>query len=336
MTQPEEALSPVSVLGAGSWGTALAMVLARHGRPVKLVARTAEKAHEMQQSRQNRHYLPDLLFPDSLQVSADQQSAVDQSAAVVVALPCSAAVQAIADLQLNKQPVIAACKGLDPLTLERVDDWLIRLVGEQQAAILSGPSFALDVAQGKPTALTMAASNLELATHAASFFDDSSFRIYTSTDMTGVALGGALKNVIAIAAGIAEGLQLGHNANAALVTRGIVEVSRLSVASGGRQETLNGLSGLGDLVLTCTGDLSRNRKFGIALAQGMSVDQARAHVDQVVEGERSTRAVCKLAEELDIDMPISNCVNDVLNGNISPQMAVQQLLSRPERHESTI
>lgn len=328
-------LTPICVLGAGSWGTALAMVLARHGRPVTLIARTPEKAEAMQQQRQNNTYLPNIRFPDSLTVRADIQQVIDDSAAVVLALPCNAAAKVLATLKLkNNQPWIAACKGLNPDTLERVDDWLLRLVGSKRAVLLSGPSFALDVAQGLPTALTMAAKQLELAQHAASFFDDSSFRIYTSTDMTGVAMGGALKNVIAIAAGITEGLGLGHNASAALVTRGIAEISRLAVASGGKQETLNGLSGLGDLVLTCTGSLSRNRKMGMALAQGMDVDSARSYVGQVVEGERSTLAACKMAEKLNIDMPIARSVNAVLQGSISPKNAVQQLLARPERSES--
>ncbi|OIO67180.1 MAG: glycerol-3-phosphate dehydrogenase [Zetaproteobacteria bacterium CG_4_9_14_3_um_filter_49_83] len=325
---------PVCVWGAGSWGTALAMVLSRHGRPVQLIARTDEKAARMQQARQNADYLPGIRFPDSLQVTADTAAAIALSAAIVVALPCSAAARELSQLDTGNAPVITACKGLDPNTLERVDDWLIRIVGADRAVLLSGPSFALDVAQGKPTALTMAAADASLARRAASFFDDSSFRIYTSIDVTGVALGGALKNVIAIAAGIAEGLDLGHNASAALVTRGIVEISRLAVACGGKQETLNGLSGLGDLVLTCTGNLSRNRKLGMALAQGMSLDEARAFVGQVVEGERSTAAACLLAQQRGIEMPIANSVLAVLQGQMSPVMAVQSLLSRPERHES--
>ncbi|MFQ5519596.1 MAG: NAD(P)H-dependent glycerol-3-phosphate dehydrogenase, partial [Mariprofundus sp.] len=184
-----------------------------------------------------------------------------------------------------------------------------------------------------PTAITMAAANSELAHRCAALFDDPGFRIYTSTDLAGVALGGALKNVIAIAAGIAAGLNLGHSAMAALVTRGIAEISRLAVACGGRQKTLSGLSGLGDLVLTCTGELSRNRQMGIALASGMNIHDARAHVGQVVEGEKTAFAACKLAKQHGIEMPISETVRAVLMEQIKPAEAVAQLLSRPEKDE---
>ncbi|MDX8396000.1 MAG: NAD(P)H-dependent glycerol-3-phosphate dehydrogenase, partial [Mariprofundaceae bacterium] len=196
-----------------------------------------------------------------------------------------------------------------------------------------GPSFAKEVAQGQPTAITMAATHIKLAEQAAELFNDSNFRVYTSTDLAGVALGGSLKNIIAIASGIAGGLNLGHNATAALITRGIVEISRLAIACGANQETLNGLSGLGDLILTCTGALSRNRKMGIALAQGMDTKTAREHVGQVVEGERTALAACKLAEKLGIDMPITKTVNAVLQGQISPKDAVHSLMTRPEKVE---
>ena len=329
--------APVYVLGAGSWGTALAMVLSKHGRPVILGARSQEIAQTMQQQRENKHYLPGITFPDSLTVRVFEQNQYEQSlqqaAAIVLALPCSAISPILPDLGALDKPIIAACKGLDPDTLERVDELLLKHIGRKHSAILSGPSFAAEVAQGMPTAITMAASSETLALYAASFFDDSNFRIYTSTDMTGVAMGGALKNIIAIAAGVVDGLGLGHNTSAALITRGIYEISRLAVACGGKTETLNGLSGLGDLVLTCTGDLSRNRKMGIALASGMDVHAARQHVGQVVEGERSALAACRLATKMNIDMPITTTVQSLLSGDISPQAAVQSLLARPEKHE---
>jgi len=324
----------VCVLGAGSWGTALAMVLARQGRPVTLIARTAQAAECMQNMRENKKYLPDIRFPDSLNICYHEQQALQQASAVVLALPCSATIERLPSLAGLNKPVITACKGLNPKNLERMDETLLHYIGSEHAALLSGPSFAAEVAQGMPTAITMAASSETLARHAASFFDDPSFRIYTSTDMTGVAMGGALKNIIAIAAGVAEGLNLGHNTAAALITRGICEISRLAVACGGKPETLNGLSGLGDLVLTCTGSLSRNRKMGMALASGMDVDAARIHVGQVVEGERSALAACRLAESMHIDMPISQSVQALLSGQISPKEAVQTLLSRPEKNES--
>ncbi|MDQ6954037.1 MAG: NAD(P)H-dependent glycerol-3-phosphate dehydrogenase [Mariprofundaceae bacterium] len=323
----------VCVFGAGSWGTALAMVLARQGRPVTLLARTPQIAEEMQQRRENTKYLPAIRFPNSLIVQHNIPAALEQAGAVVLALPCSATIDLLPSLTGVNKPVIAACKGLNPKNLERMDETLLHHIGAEYAALLSGPSFAAEVAQGMPTAITMAASSEKLARHAASFFEDPSFRIYTSSDMTGVAMGGALKNIIAIAAGVAEGLNLGHNTAAALITRGIYEISRLAVACGGKPETLSGLSGLGDLVLTCTGSLSRNRKMGMALASGMDVNAARMHVGQVVEGERSALAACRLAKNMGIDMPITQGVQALLSGKVSPQQVVQTLLARPEKNE---
>ncbi|MCF7821318.1 MAG: NAD(P)-dependent glycerol-3-phosphate dehydrogenase [Mariprofundaceae bacterium] len=327
--------APVAVLGAGSWGTALAMVLSRRGREVRLFERTDLLAREMQQKRQNSHFLPGITFPESLSVTADYDKALDGTVATILAVPCSAADSVLGNISGSSTPVIAACKGLDPDSLERVDELLIRHVGIDRAALLSGPSFARDSAEGLPTAITMAAADLVFARQCAGLFDDHAFRIYTSTDLAGVALGGALKNVIAIAAGISSGLNLGHSAIAALITRGIAEISRLAVACGGRPETMSGLSGLGDLVLTCTGELSRNRKMGIALAQGMRVDEARSHVGQVVEGEKTTIAACKLAEKHGIEMPISEIVRSVLEEKIRPDQAVSRLLNRPEKSEYT-
>lgn len=325
--------APVCVIGAGSWGTALAMVLSRRGREVHLLTRTEDEAKQMSDKRENSHFLPGIPFPESLSVTADYDQALAGTAATILAVPCSAADSVLSRLTTIDTPVIAACKGLNPDSLERIDEVLIRHVGVERTALLSGPSFARDSAEGLPTAITMAASDIERARECAALFNDPAFRIYTSTDMTGVALGGALKNVIAIAAGIAAGLNLGHSAMAALVTRGIAEISRLAVACGGRPETLSGLSGLGDLVLTCTGDLSRNRSMGIALAKGMSVDEARTQIGQVVEGEKTAIAACKLAQQHGIEMPISETVRAVLLGQIKADDAVVQLLSRPEKHE---
>ena len=325
---------PVAVIGAGSWGSALAMVLARGGRHVRLYARSDEKAMQMQAARENTTYLPGICFPETLQVSADLDWVLKDAEAVVMALPCSASESMLPRLATAEVPVIAACKGINPHTLERVDELFLRHLGEQRACLLSGPSFAREVACGQPTAITLAAKDAGLAAQAAALFDDSSFRIYTSHDMAGVALGGALKNVIAIAAGIAEGLHLGHNAAAALITRGIVEMTRLAMRFGGQQETLSGLSGLGDLVLTCTGELSRNRQFGMAMAQGASADEATARVGQVVEGRRTTAAAWQMARDVGVEMPITGAVYAVLHEQLSPQEAVSSLLSRPAGQES--
>jgi len=324
---------PVCVIGSGSWGTALAMVLARHGRPVRLLARDTNTAKAMQQARCNAVYLPDIDFPDSLTVGAFSEAALRDSGAVVVATPSSAAESVLPLTAACAGPVIAAFKGLNPETFERTDSLLLRHVGRQRAALLSGPSFAVEVARGLPTAITMAAGDIDLAAQAAAFFDDTSFRIYSSDDMIGVALGGALKNVIAIASGIAAGLKLGHNAEAALVTRGLAELMRLAEACGARRETLMGLSGLGDLVLTCTGDLSRNRRLGMALAEGLSVDRAKARIGQVAEGVRTARAVHLLAAEQGVDAPLMDTVYRVVTGQLDAAAAVNSLMARPERSE---
>ncbi len=327
----------VTVWGAGSWGTALAMVLAKHGRPVSLIARNQGTADKLNAAHENSRYLQGMTFPNSLkaigQEHPDLPNILDQSFATVLALPCAAAETALIRLRDFKHPVIAANKGINPETLERVDELLIRFVGKSRTLLLSGPSFAAEVATGKPTAITLAAGTLELAREVSTLFDDGNFRVYTSTDLVGVALGGALKNVIAIAAGMAEGMHLGHNALAALVTRGIAEISRLTVACGGQPETMAGLSGLGDLLLTCTGSLSRNRKMGTALASGLSVEKAREYVGQVVEGEKTATAAIKLAKTYQVEMPITYMVYAVLQGDTTPKHALKALMERPQRDE---
>jgi glycerol-3-phosphate dehydrogenase (NAD(P)+) len=248
-------------------------------------------------------------------------------------LPCIAADAFLPPLADGQYPVIAACKGLHPETLIRTDEMLARYIAPERIAILSGPSFALEVAHGQPTAITMAAQTIKLAETAASFFDDTNFRIYVSDDVIGVALGGALKNVIAIAAGIGDGLQLGHNSVAAVVTRGLSEMARLTEACGGHHDTLMGLSGLGDLVLTCTGLLSRNRQFGIAIAQGLSCDEAKEKIGQVVEGVRTAEAVNNMALKLNVELPLMQSVHRVLTGELDIHVGIAQLMGRPERTE---
>ncbi len=323
-------MDKVAVLGAGSWGTALAMVLARHGRSVSLLTRTEAQAASIQQRGENHAYLPDIPLPPSISATAQWDQALASAAVIVLSVPCAVAESFLIRLQSDQRLVIATCKGLSPDSMERMDELFIRRLGRERTALLSGPSFALEVARGMPTALTMAAHDLATADFAASFFNDSNFRIYHSTDLAGVAMGGSLKNIIAIAAGLAEGMNLGHNATAALVTRGIAEISRLALACGARAETLAGLSGLGDLVLTCTGSLSRNRRFGMALATGVGITAARQQIGQVVEGERTTHAVCQLASTLVIDMPIADAVQKVLNDELSPRAALKRLLDRPQ------
>jgi len=326
--------APVCVIGAGSWGTALAMVLARQGRPVRLFARDPAKAARMQKLRENAVYLPGILFPDSLEGTAALDIAFKNARAIVIATPSTAAESVLPRVaSLSGMPVIAAFKGMNSETLERTDELLIRHLGRHRSMVLSGPSFAVEVAHGQPTAMTMAGSDVHQAEAAAAFFADTNFRIYTSDDMVGVSLGGALKNVVAIAAGMADGMQLGHNAIAAVITRGLAEMSRIACACGSRRETLMGLSGLGDLVLTCTGEMSRNRRFGSALATGMDVASARAHIGQVVEGVGTARAVHALADRLDVEAPLMESVYRVLCGDLILKDAVRILLERPVRSE---
>jgi glycerol-3-phosphate dehydrogenase (NAD(P)+) len=325
---------PVCVIGAGSWGTALAISLARGGRDVRLLAHSPEKAEAMQRLRENAHYLPGIRFPDGMQVTADATAQLPRARAIIVATPTAAAEEVLPLVSGNQSaPVIGAFKGLHPVTLERSDEVLSRHLGRERVALLSGPSFAEEVARGMPTGVTLAAYDLELAHRVATLFDGTNFRIYTCSDMIGVAIGGALKNVIAIAAGSAEGLHLGHNSVAALITRGIVEISRLAVVCGGAEETLRGLSGLGDLVLTCTGALSRNRRLGIALAGGASLDQAMREIGQVVEGVRTAQAALRLAAKHGVELPITEAVQAVLTGDKRPDEAAYELMARPIKDE---
>jgi glycerol-3-phosphate dehydrogenase (NAD(P)+) len=324
----------VCVLGAGSWGTALALVLARSGlRNVRLYTRDPDHAAAIREQRENSAYLPGIALPGNIHVTSSVATAIDAVDACVYALPCAAVDTYLPQLTDGTYPVIAACKGLHPERLTRVDEMLASYIGRERIAILSGPSFAQEVAMNQPTAITMAAGSLDQAAAAAAFFDETSFRVYLSDDVIGVAMGGALKNVIAIAAGMADGLGFGHNSVAAAVTRGLSEMARLSVACGGRQETLMGLSGLGDLVLTCTGSLSRNRRFGMAIAQGRDIEQARCEIGQVVEGVRTARAVEMMAERLQLELPLMQGIYRVLTGEWQIQDALARLMARPERAE---
>jgi len=324
----------VCVLGAGSWGTALALVLARSGqRQVRLVASNDAQAIAINRAGENLRYLPGIPLSENIEVTADLQAAIQDIDVCVYALPCIAVDDYLPLLADGSYPVVAACKGLHPETMARTDQMLAKYIDKERIALLSGPSFAKEVAEGQPTAITMAADDMATAEKAASYFDDTNFRIYLSDDLIGVAMGGALKNVIAIAAGMGDGLGLGHNSVAAVVTRGLSEIARLAQACGGRQETLMGLSGLGDLVLTCTGSLSRNRQFGIAIAQGKDFTTAKEEIGQVVEGVRTAKAVFQMAETMQIELPLMQSVHLVLAGELAIAEALVQLMSRPEKAE---
>lgn len=331
-------LPTVAVLGAGSYGTALAMQTARRGCAVRLWGRNAEAMARLQDERANTAYLPGCTFAESLTATADLQSALDGAQIVIVAVPSHAlraTCQAAAEHLAAGAAVACAAKGLEPETRKLPLTVIAEALGDSvPLAVISGPTFAREIGQGLPSAVTIGGRDLSVAESIADAMHGAGFRAYTTDDVVGVQIGGAVKNVLAIGVGIADGLNLGANTRAALITRGLVEMSRLGEALGARAETLMGLSGMGDLVLTCTDDQSRNRRFGLALARGASVDDAQAEIGQVVEGYRVTREVRELARELGIDMPITEQVYQVLYEDVAPVAAVLNLSSRPQRAET--
>ncbi len=328
---------PILVLGAGSWGTALAMVLARNGQPVWLWGKNPKHIQDMIATGQNMRFLPQVSFPETLQPVTTLTKSVSQVKEILVVVPSHAfreILNKIVPDLVEQARVCWATKGLEQqsgLLLHQVAE---HVLGKQRPlAVISGPSFAKEVARGLPTAVTIASQNAQYAQDLVKLFYSSHFRPYTSTDLIGVQLGGAVKNIIAIAAGIADGLGLGANTRAALITRGLSEMVRFGMALGGRRETFMGLAGLGDLVLTCTDNQSRNRCFGYALAQGSTTEQAQQQIGQVVEGILATYEVNRLAQQLKIDMPIVEQVNKVLQNVVTPTQAVQALLSREPKQE---
>jgi len=326
-------LGPIAVLGAGAWGTALAIHLARR-LPVRLWCRDAAQAARMTQSRENEKYLRGARLPQQLQVSADLDAAIDGAALLIVGTPTAALPEVLAVLVKKgaKAPLLWLCKGF--LDEARLPHQFVARLWPAPCGVLSGPSFAEEVAADLPTAITVAATDSEFARSAAAWLRSETLRIYLSDDLVGVEIGGAVKNVMAIAAGISDGLGFGHNARAALITRGLAETGRLSAALGGKRETLMGLAGLGDLVLTCTGDLSRNRRVGLELAQGKSLAEILAALGHVAEGVRSARAVRELGTRTGTDLPISLAVAKVLDDGMSPRLAVGELLRREPGSES--
>jgi glycerol-3-phosphate dehydrogenase (NAD(P)+) len=328
----------VAVLGAGSWGTALAVHLGRIGHGVALWARGEPRAAGLAAARVNADYLPSVLLPEAVRPTASLRHALSGADWVVFAVPSHAmrevARQALPALRRGAV-LVSAVKGLEAGSHARMSQVLQQETGGRfPIVVLSGPSFAAEVAAGLPTAILAASADLAVATAVQERFRGPSFRLYASQDVTGVEIGGALKNVIAIAAGVVEGTGLGHNAMAALITRGLAEISRLACAEGGSRETLAGLSGLGDLVLTCTGDLSRNRRVGIELGQGRPLPEILADLGMVAEGVRTTGAALALGERHGIELPITAQMAAVLGGGRTPREAVDVLMVRPQRQES--
>lgn len=322
----------IAVLGAGAWGTALAAALARNGMPVVLWGRDAEAMQRMHAERVNARYLPDLPLPGGIEMSADLTVAA-RAEALVFSTP-SHVFRELLRLVAPQQPFLWSCKGLEPDTLRMMHEVVADELEQPPAhGMISGPSFAREVVAGMPTALTVASSDADFAARAVRWFHGGSLRAYTNPDLVGVEIGAALKNVLAIACGISDGLGFGANARAAVITRGLTELMRLGECMGGRRETFMGLAGLGDLVLTCTDDQSRNRRFGLALARGLSVEAASTEIGQAVEGLRTTRAATALARQQGIEMPIVEQVHAVLYEQRDPRMAVQALLERDPKQE---
>jgi glycerol-3-phosphate dehydrogenase (NAD(P)+) len=328
--------SPIAVLGGGSWGTALSTHLARCGHPVRLWVRNPAVADALGRTRMSPAYLPGVSLPESVAVSSDLARVAAEAPIVLAALPSAAcrSVYAAARPHLKAGAVlVSATKGLEQESLLRMTEVAAEALPGHPLAALSGPSFALEVAQGQPTAVVVASSALAVAEEVQHAFSSVTFRAYSSDDVVGVELAGALKNVIAIAAGIVTGLGYGHNTVAALITRGLAEITRLAVALGGRGDTLAGLAGLGDLVLTCTGALSRNRQVGQALGAGRTLEEALAATHMVAEGVWTTGAACALADRAGVEMPIARRMRAVLQQGQAPREAVEQLMLRSLKRE---
>jgi glycerol-3-phosphate dehydrogenase (NAD(P)+) len=322
-------MARVAVLGAGAWGTAIAAVLSARLQVV-LWARDPAQAERIAAERRNERYLAGVELPDSLGISASLEKAVGGASLILAATPV-AGLRALAETLPAEAPLAWLCKGFE----EGSGRLPHELVLQKRCGALSGPSFADEVARGLPCALTLASRDEGFAREAAALLHGGRLRVYYSTDLVGVEIGGAVKNVMAIAAGISDGLGLGLNARAALITRGLAEIARLGAALGGRPETFYGLAGAGDLILTCTGELSRNRRVGLGLAKGLALKKILEDLGHVAEGARSANEVLRLARAKGVEMPVSEAVAAVLEGRLAPGAAVERLLSRDPKREKS-
>lgn len=327
----------IAILGAGSWGTSLAILAARNGCQTLLWGHRPEQVAELERDRQNRHYLPDVPFPENLAVTADLSVAAQFSDIVLVCVPSHAFKSVLAQLKplVSDEIKIAwATKGFNPDGGSLLHEIVAAVFSPQTpAAIISGPSFAREVAADLPTAITIASPQADFAQQLADILHSAHFRTYTSSDIIGVEVGGAVKNVLAIASGIADGLRLGANTRAALITRGLTEIIRLGLQLGGRQDTFMGLAGLGDLILTCTDDQSRNRRLGLALGRGQDIAAATLAIGQEIEGVAAAKETLALARKHGIEMPITEQTYQVLYQGLDPLAAVENLLARELKSE---
>lgn len=332
-------LAKISVIGAGSYGTALATCFARNGHQTILWGRDEQHVAEMEKSRSNEKYLPGNTFPTEITLSANLQESIEASDNILIVVPSHAFGNMLSQIKpfLRKSAKIAwATKGLDPDTGSLLQDVARNTLGNDiSLAVLSGPTFAKEMVAGLPTAISLSSTDDQFVTELSDLLHcEKTFRVYPNTDFIGVQLGGAVKNVIAIGAGMADGIGFGANARTALITRGLVEMTRLGEALNAQPNTFMGMAGLGDLVLTCTDNQSRNRRFGLALGNGVSVEQAMSDIGQVVEGYRNTKEVHMLAQRMNVEMPIVEQVYQVLYCNKNAKLAASDLLSRERKFES--
>jgi glycerol-3-phosphate dehydrogenase (NAD(P)+) len=330
-------MSRITILGAGAWGTALALSLARRGgHQLCLWSHSSALAEHLAETGENLPYLPGFTLPADVDVTSDLPRAIFEANILLCVTPSQhlrEVITHIAPMLTRDQIIVNASKGLEETSFLRMSQ-VVASVTENPFAVLSGPSFAQEVAAGMPTAVVVASQLPLVAQSIQRDLTSSNLRVYTNDDVAGVELGGALKNVIALASGVANGLNLGHNSSAALITRGIAEITRLAVACGGRRQTLAGLSGVGDLVLTCTGSLSRNRTVGVELGRGRQLPEIIESLHgKVAEGVRSTAAALGLAARYAVEMPITEQMDAILHRNKSPKEAIRELMSRPGRDE---
>jgi glycerol-3-phosphate dehydrogenase (NAD(P)+) len=329
--------APMTVIGAGSWGTALAIQLAREGHPTRLWGRNAAQLDAMRRERRNQRYLPDAAFPGALEIARALESALARAPDVLIAVPSHAfraTLQSIAPCLDTQTRIAWATKGFEIATGLLPHQVAGEVLGARPGAVLSGPTFAREVGAGLPTAMTVASKDPRFAKELALMLSGPTFRAYTQNDIMGVEVGGAVKNVIAIGSGIADGMGFGANTRVALIARGLKEMMRLGVKLGAVRETFMGLAGLGDLVLTCTDDQSRNRRFGMALGRGQSLHDAQSAIAQVVEGVAAAGAVHAVAQRLDVDMPICGEIYRVMHEGKPVRDAVQALMTREVRSET--
>ena len=332
-------IKKIGVIGAGSFGTALAMTLTQKAHEVTLWARRTEQIEEMRRTRQNPRYLPEIPLPEALDLTDDLQEAVTDKDLLLMAVPAQTfrgvftQVSACMDA---RTPIVNVAKGIEKGSLLRLSEVARQILPEVRYAALSGPSHAEEVARALPTTVVTASEDADLAIAVQDVFSTERFRVYTNEDLIGVELGGALKNIIALGAGISDGLRFGDNAKAAMMTRGITEMTRLGLALGARAETFAGLAGIGDLIVTCTSMHSRNRRCGILIGQGKSVPEAVAEVGMVVEGLSTAEAAAALSEKCQVEMPITHCIYHMIQGSVNAMDAVKLLMGRERKKENII